>query len=196
MKKKAKAKYAAADDTNLTEEQRIEKNIKRKTMLIKRLKHDAIFKTAGFVLTVAVLFTFVFGVTRARTLDMYPAVNAGDFIFYYRLGDVMNTDVVLYKTGGETKLGRVEATAGSKLSTTEDGRLTIDGNFQPVQPESGMYYETYLRDGLTVPAEVEGGQYLVLGDNRANAQDSRDYGLIDKKDIKGKVLVILRRRPL
>lgn len=195
MKKRKKEKHAA-EDVNLTEEQRIEKNIKRKTVLIKRLKHDAIFKTVGFVLTMAVLFTFVFGITRARTLDMYPAVNAGDFIFYYRLGDVLNTDVVLYEAGDETRIGRVEATSGSKLGATEDGRLTIDGNFQPVQPESGMYYETYLRDGLAVPADVEGGQYLVLGDNRANAQDSRDYGLIDKKDIKGKVLVILRRRPL
>ena len=109
---------------------------------------------------------------------------------------MLNTDVVLYEADGETRIGRVEATAGSKLGATEDGRLTIDGNFQPVQPESGMYYETYLRDGLTVPTDVENGQYLVLGDNRSNAQDSRDFGLIDKKAIKGKALVILRRRPL
>jgi len=31
--------------------------------------------------------------------------------------------------------------------------------------------------------------YLVLGDNRSDSMDSREFGLIDKKDIKGKVSI-------
>jgi signal peptidase I len=186
-------------EAELTEEQQLDRNIKRKRMLIKRLKHDLIVKIIVFVLAVIVTFTFIFGITRVSNGDMHPTVEAGDWLLYLRPGDYLNTDVVIYKAvDGRQRIGRVQATEGSALDQTEDGRLTVDGSFQPVQPESGMYYETYLRDDgmLAVPAEVGHDQYLVLGDDRKNAKDSRDFGLIGRKDIKGKVLVVIRRRPL
>lgn len=186
-------------ETELTEEQQLDRNIKRKRMLIKRLKHDLIVKIIFFVLAAVVTFTFVFGITRVTAGDMHPAVEAGDWLLYLRPGNYLNTDVVVYKAAdGKQRVGRVQATEGSALDRTEDGRLTVDGSFQPVQPDSGVYYETYLRkDGaLAVPSEVGHNQFLVLGDNRENAKDSRDFGFISKKDIKGKVLVVIRRRPL
>ena len=38
---------------------------------------------------------------------------------------------------------------------------------------------------------VPDGTVLVMGDNRANSTDSRDYGPVDQDDISGRVLVRL-----
>ena len=40
--------------------------------------------------------------------------------------------------------------------------------------------------------QVGNGQVFILGDNRPQASDSRSYGCIDIKDVKGKVIAIIR----
>ena len=193
MSRKKKNKYLEAP---LTEEEKLDRNIKRKPILIKKLKHDAVIKVVVFFVAFFITFTFIFGVTRAGTNDMYPAIHDGDVIMYFRLGDFMNGDVVVYETKDGMNVGRVQACMGSVIGQTEGGKITIDGNFQPIQKSAGLYYETYVRDGLELPCQVGKDQYLVLGDEREQSKDSRDYGLINKEDIKGKVFTFMRRRPL
>ena len=105
---------------------------------------------------------------------------------------------MLYKAAGGRNLGRVQAAAGEEVGQTEGGLLTINGNIQPVQERSGLYYETYVDpDGkLKLPSAVPDDCYLVLGDQRTYAEDSRIHGFIRKTDIKGKIFTIIRRRPL
>ncbi|MFR8353110.1 MAG: S26 family signal peptidase [Blautia obeum] len=40
------------------------------------------------------------------------------------------------------------------------------------------------------------GQIFVLGDNRPEASDSRIYGCINIKDVKGKAIAVIRTRGL
>ena len=76
----AKGKRPAQTQTDMSPEERLEANIKRKTRLIRQLKTDALIKAAGFVIAFAVTFTFIFGLTLAPTNDMFPAVHEGDLI--------------------------------------------------------------------------------------------------------------------
>lgn len=184
------------EELNLTPEEKLDANIKRKTRLVKQLKHDAIIKVIGFIAAFAIVFTFIFGVTLAPSNDMFPAIHEGDLIVYYRIGRLINTDVVLYESpDGETQIGRVEATAGETVGKTEGGLLTINGNFQPVQKRSGLYDETYAGT-KDISGEIKEGEYLILADSRETATDSRTFGLISRKAIKGKAFTIIRRRPL
>ncbi len=66
---------------------------------------------------------------------------------------------------------------------------------QPVQKRAGIYEETYAGT-KNIDGEIKDGQYLILGDSREKATDSRIFGLIPGKSIKGKVFTIIRRRPL
>jgi len=77
-------------------------------------------------------------------------------------------------------------------------RSGINGNMQPVQKRAGLYYRTYINEGgkLQIPDVVPEDKYLILGDKRDTARDSREYGFIPRKEIKGKVFTIIRRRPL
>lgn len=189
-----KKNYLEAE--TLTEEEKLDRNIKRKPILIKKLKHDAIIKVVAFAAAFFITFTFIFGVTKAETNDMYPQIREGDVILYFRLGQIINSDVAVYETPeGETNIARVQATPGAELSKTDGGKLTINGNFQPIQKDAGVFYETYV-GSYDLPKQVGEGQFLLLGDNREEATDSREYGLINKDDIKGKVFTIMRRRPL
>ena len=147
-----------------------------------------------------ITFTFVFGVAIVQTDDMYPAVRQGDVAIYYRLGkgSLMNSDVVLYNAGNKTRIGRIQACPGSAIGRTKGGKLTIDGNMQPVQERMGIYYETKTSkyDKLKYPSVIQSGRFLVLGDKREDAVDSRSLGLIERTNIKGKVFTVLRRRAL
>lgn len=196
MRKKKKNQYL--DTPDLTEEEKLDRNIKRKPILIKKLKQDAIIKVVVFAAAFFITFTFIFGVTRAETNDMYPAIHEGDVILYFRLGNFINSDVVVYETKDGRNVGRITGTAGTEVGRTNAGLLTINGNLQPVQIDSGIGYETKLKNGgaLPIPSTAGPDQYLILGDDRMHARDSRDYGYIAKEDIKGKVFTIMRRRPL
>lgn len=175
---------------------KLDSDIKRKRRLIKQLRHDAVIKIAGSAAAVMITFSFVFGIALVPTNDMFPAVHEGDLIVYYRPGRMINTDVVLYNApDGSLQIGRIEGTQGETVGKTDGGLLTINGNIQPVQKRSGLYDETYSGE-KAINGEIGSGEYLILGDSRETAKDSRSFGLIPRKAIKGKVFTIVRRRPL
>jgi signal peptidase I len=180
----------------MVSEEKLAGDIRRKKRLIGRLRMDAVLKLAGFTAAAVISFTFIFGITAAPTNDMFPAVHKGDMIIYYRPGRPVNSDIVIYEPPGSgAQIGRIEATEGETIGRTESGLLTINGNIQPVQKRSGLYDETYTGE-KDISGEVGRGEFLILGDSRETASDSRVFGLMDRSAIKGKVFTIIRRRPL
>ena len=159
-------------------------------------RREAFIKITVSAAAIFAALTFVFGIAFAPTNDMFPAVHEGDLIIYYRPGRLINTDVVLYESpGGNPQIGRIEGTERESVGHTDGGFLTINGNIQPVQKRTGLYDETYAGKA-DLDGEIGRGEYLILGDRRETASDSRSFGLISRKAIKGKVLTIIRRRPL
>ena len=184
-----------ADAACVSPEEKIEANITRKTRLNRRLRRDALIKAVGFTAAVYIAFTFVFGICLAPTNDMFPAIHQGDTIIYYRPGRLINTDVVYYEApDGTMQIGRIEATEGEEIGMTAGGLLTIGGNIQPVQERSGLYSETYAGE-RDLTGTVSEGKFLILGDSRETASDSRTFGYICRDSIRGKVFTIIRRRP-
>lgn len=177
------------------EEEKLNAEIKRKARLIKQLKYDAAIKLGVSAAVAFITFNCVFGVTLAPTNDMFPAVHEGDLIIFYRPGRILNTDVVIYETPAGMQIGRVEGTQGETVGRTDGGLLTVNGNIQPVQKRSGLYDETFAGE-KDISGEIGQGEFLILGDRRETAEDSRAFGLISRKAIKGKVFTIIRRRPL
>ena len=170
--------------------------IGEKRQTVKKLRRDAFIKIIGSAAALAITFGCVFGITRAPAHDMYPAVHKGDLIIYYRPGKIINSDVVVYEApDGSRQIGRIEGTQGETVGKTGGGLLTINGNIQPVQKRLGLYDETHAGD-KEISGEIGSGEYLILGDCRETAKDSRSFGLIPRRAIKGKVFTIVRRRPL
>lgn len=194
MRRNVKAHEADAAVRNHTED--FDAAIKRKKKLIKRLRYDALIKVTVSAAVFLITFTCIFGAAPAPTNDMFPAVHEGDLIIYYRPGRIINTDVVIYEApDGSLQIGRIEGCHGETVGRTDGGLLTVNGNIQPVQKRSGLYDETFAGE-RNIYGEIGSGEYLVLGDRRETASDSRCFGLIPRKSIKGKAFTIVRRRPL
>ena len=163
-------------------------------------------KTAGYglrsliteavtvVIILAVVFTFIFGITVQRGNDMYPALKDGDIILFYRQGDPVNTEICVYRAAGEIHTGRIAASAGTVISSTADMQLTFNGIYMPPSAADGIYDRTYAADGQPLPVTVKDGHYFMLGDNRSDARDSREFGQISRKSIQGRVIAVLRIR--
>lgn len=139
------------------------------------------------------LFSQVFLLMQARGTDMFPAVKDGDLLIGYRLQkDYEQENVVVYKRDGKSCVGRVVAKSGDYVDITEEGSLIVNGTVKSGE----ILYPTYEREGVNYPYVVPESMVFILADYRTQAQDSRDFGAVELKDVQAKVITILRRRSL
>ncbi|EJT6492965.1 signal peptidase I [Clostridium perfringens] len=169
-----------------------EKNLKQDT-----IKDELLFlilKIAIFIALLSITFLFIFGIYRCNNNMMSPAYKDGDLAIYYRLQkDYKPLDTVVVEKDGEKQIRRIIAKAGDAVDITDKG-LKINGYFQQ---ENEIYTETFpYKEGILFPVTIGEGEYFVLGDNRTNAKDSRIYGTVKEKEIKGLVMTLIRKRGL
>ena len=142
-------------------------------------------------LAIWILFSQVFLITSASGNDMFPAIKDGDLVFGFRIGkNFTKNDVVVYVTDGEMHIGRVAAAEGDNVMLDDSGTLLVNGTEQSGE----ILYPTYAKEGIEYPYKVPDGCVFILGDYRTQTQDSRDFGAIELKNVKCRVITILRRR--
>ncbi len=143
----------------------------------------------GVLLILALLPSYI----RIKGHSMYPTLhNKGlyrviprPFVKEYKRGDI----AVIYVQGIIPYTKRIIAVGGDKLQVTRKGAVTINGR---------MLNEPYVlpknRGGKAVNIVVPDGCYFVMGDNRAHSTDSRDFGVIERWQLLGKVKIKERTR--
>ena len=147
------------------------------------------------ITVIGILFGVVFGLTPMANADMQPAVCAGDLMLYYRLDkNLKSDDVVVFQKEGTLHTGRIVAREKDKVEITDKNELKINGS---IVNEPDIFYKTpaYV-DGISYPVKVKKDQYFILCDFREGAKDSRYFGAVNAKDIKGRVITVLRRSNL
>ena len=154
------------------------------------------FELAALALFLLIVFRFFFGITVQHGNDMYPALRDGDIIIYSRTTELVNTEACVYRAEGRLRTGRIAATEGTVISATGDMQLTFDGVYLPALPGSGIYDRTYAAEEQMLPFTVSEDAYFILGDDRANAEDSRVLGQIDARNIQGRIIAVFRRRQI
>lgn len=69
----------------------------------------------------------------------------------------------------------------------KDGQVYLNGK---LQEEAYIQGETFEQDGVVrYPLTVQEGQIFVMGDNREISMDSRSFGVVGGRQIKGKLLL-------
>ena len=125
---------------------------------------------------------------RIPSASMAPTLHAGDHVVVdklaFRIGDPHRGQIaVLREPGsGDLVLKRIVAVGGDVVGI-EDGELVVNRR-RPVEPYADpASIDSEYFGPVTVPA----GAVFVLGDNRANSVDSRDFGVVPVTNLVGRV---------
>jgi signal peptidase I len=120
--------------------------------------------------------------------SMKPTLRSGDHVLVDKLayddGMPRRGDLAVFEAPGtgEIMLKRVVAVPGDMVGI-EDGVLVVDGR-RPPEP----YADADAIDSVYFgPVRVRPGTVFVLGDNRADSRDSRDFGAIREDALIGRV---------
>ncbi len=151
----------------------------------------------GCISVITVVFVFFVRLVSVSGMSMYPTLENNDKVVLlsnflsqnYRQGDIVVLMQENYKD--EPLIKRVIATEGQTVWIDYDaGVVYVDG--EPLD-EDYTAAPTYNRGTLQMPVQVPENCIFVLGDNRNESADSRfaEIGMIDKRQVMGKVLCIL-----
>lgn len=105
--------------------------------------------------------------------------------FYVDIGNAFKSLFGFPTGSSQDFIKRVIAVGGDTVEG-RDGRVIVNG--QPVD-------ESYLPQGVTTsdfgPVEVPRGEIFVMGDNRGNSDDSRNFGPVGEDKVVGRAFVLI-----
>ena len=155
--------------------------------------HDLVFLLVGLLL----LFVMLFRIVVVSGPSMRDTLRNGDYLIVLsssvytkpKAGDVVVVSKDSFKNG-EPIVKRVIATGGQTVRI-EGGVVYVDD-----VPQEGEYTTTGY--DLAFPLKLAEGNIFVLGDNRNESKDSRssEIGIIDEREVLGKVLFIALPAPI
>lgn len=163
------------------------------------IKTALIVSVLAYVIRVFVLQPFI-----VDGASMAPTFHTNDYLMVdklsYRLHPAARGDIVVFKYPLDTSpnpvnyVKRIIGLPGERVRI-EDGKVYI---VNKDNPDGFLLDEPYINaDALTTlqsgaaKAEfvVEENQYFVMGDNRPASSDSRQWGVLPKKDMIGRVVL-------
>lgn len=131
--------------------------------------------------------------------SMLPTYHSEEFLLVDKLSYLLHTpargDVMIFKLyennnnpyEGKHLIKRVIGLPGEHV-VVKDGITTIYNASNPKGFTIDEPYVTYKDTHKNADETLDANHYFVMGDNRAQSYDSRDWGPLDKINIKGQVL--------
>lgn len=158
--------------------------------------------TIGIALVIAlILRTFVVQGYRIPSGSMENTLLNGDFVLVnklaYRFAEPKTGDVIIFDyplNPSKTFIKRIIAEPGETVEVINK-TLYIDGKAEvspyPIKHIDPLIYpaEYSNRDNFG-PFQVPPRHYFVMGDNRDNSRDSREWGFLERKYVKGRALLL------
>lgn len=145
--------------------------------------------SAQLAVLVLIAAAFFMRTSPVDGLSMEPRVHAGELVLIntlaYRIGTIGRGDVVAFRHDApnpETYIKRVVGLPGERVAVRE-GVVSIDG--RALTEPYVRFRDRRSAAEITVPPHA----YYVLGDNRAESDDSRTWGVLHDTDVVGKALV-------
>lgn len=149
-----------------------------------------ICETIVFSLVVLILiFLFIFRVVGVEGDSMEYTLSTGDRLIVSHLfydpkpGDIVVVELDEYFDTPIIK--RVIAVGGQTVDIdSETGKVRVDGQ----ELDEPYTHDPTTPKSLHYPMTVPEGSVFVMGDNRVNSTDGRNFGYVDKKHILGKAI--------
>ena len=128
--------------------------------------------------------------------SMLPNFESGEYLIGnkigYKFSQPQRGDVIIFEYDETTDyIKRIIGLPGEEISI-QNGKIYIDNN---MLDESSYLDDSvvtlggdYLQEGRSI--QISDTNYFVMGDNRQNSSDSRDFGPIEREKIKGKAWLV------
>ncbi len=149
-------------------------------------------KIAVYAVIVWAMLTFVFSISAIKGNYMFPSLRDGDLVVSYRLKAPVSGEAVIYKTNSGTRIGRIIAMEGDSVEITEAGEVIVNGSRMT---EEIFYPSVNNSTQISYPYTVPEGTVFVMNDYRSlDEPDSRVFGGVAVKNVKGSIQFVFRRR--
>jgi len=149
-------------------------------------------EVVSWILTFAIAFglaylirRYVYEPYKVQMSSMNPTIYENDIIivnkFIFRFKDPARGEVVIFKPphGSKDYIKRVIGLPGETVEI-KGGFVFIDGE-KLIEP-----YVKNSTPGIYGPIEIPQGEVFLMGDNRGNSLDSREFGPIEIKKLEGR----------
>jgi len=161
-------------------------------------------KSIAISIAIALIITTFIKPIQVDGMSMYPTLNHRDYLISENIRDINRGDIISFKSDipfskeelegfnlfkriklGKTKslVKRVIAVGGDEL-LIKNGKVFVNGK----QLKEDYINGDYTSGDIHIES-IPKGKIFVMGDNRGNSKDSRAIGLVDLKNIQGKVFV-------
>lgn len=142
---------------------------------------------SSLAIIIAILIRVIFFDTyMVKSNSMEPTFYENDAILLIRkifiIGGINNFDIIVFKKNNSNLVKRVIAKEKDEIKIY-DGKLYLNNKL--------IEYNKYIFSKKeNIHLTLKENEYFVLGDNIYDSKDSREFGVIHKNDIIGKVILI------
>lgn len=153
---------------------------------------------AVFTLTIFIIRTFIVEPGRVNGRSMEPTYFDNQLFFVnkaiYFFSTPQRGDVIQFieLASGKTLIKRVIGLPGEQVTIKQNAVFITDQDGTTYQLTEDYLYTSTVTDSVggnaTNYGVIEPWHYFVLGDNRTQSHDSRNFGVIDRSTILGKII--------
>ena len=177
--------------------EKIPEDLTFKNIMTDELKAEMIFRSSlvfFFMVKLFILMLLFLTFIKPKvptSASMSPTVKVNDYMFFLKTTEkqqLKRGNIVLFtlSTGDEIEyVKRVIGLPGEEVEVKENGDVYIDGKLLEEKYFNKLGIPMYGAGVTTVPEN----SYFLMGDNRYDSWDSRDFGAVNRENILGKLIV-------
>lgn len=171
----------------------------RRVYLVNNIEKDDTKDFIRFVIGVVLMcliFRMFFQVVRVDGESMYPTLKNKELLIVNKqitrnINNINRGDIIVAKTGAKHYVvKRVIGLPGDTIEVNPKGVVKINNEVLEEKYLNPFTDDTLVVTGIdgTGKTKIPNGKYFIMGDNRFNSLDSREYGPVSQKDFMGKVV--------
>lgn len=139
------------------------------------------------IIAILIIKACILDIARVQGDSMNPTLKNNNLLLYSKINNNYSRfDIIIIKIDSKYYIKRVIGLPGEVIEY-KNNKLIVNEKIVK-DPFNTTKTNDFSLNQICPYDVIPQGKYLVLGDNRENSYDSRNYGLVDISTIKGKIL--------